>query len=566
MSRRRMTPLLALLPILLSCSSPPEYQIVLKGGTVYDGSGNAPFVGDLAIDGDTIAAVLGYGTDGGDQGLRGITEIDVSGMAVSPGFINMLSWANESLLEDGRGESDLVQGVTLVVMGEGWSMGPLNNAMKAEMLEDQGDIQFDVAWTSFGGYLDHLVERGVSPNVASFVGATTVRIHELGYEDRAPTPEELDRMKALVRAAMEEGAVGLGTSLIYAPAFYADTEELIALASAAGEYGGMYISHMRSEGNAIMTAVEELITIAREAGVAAEIYHLKAAGQDNWPRLDDVIRKVESARAEGLRITADMYTYTAGATGLDAAMPPWVQEGGDQAWIARLQDPAIRRQVIREMRTPTDEWESLYLAAGSAENVLLVGFRADELKPLTGKTLAEVASERGVTPEDAAVDLLIANGADVSTVYFLMSEENVRKKIALPWISFGSDAEALSPEGVFLESNPHPRAYGNFARLLGRYVRDEGVIPLEEAVRKLTSQPAANLGLRGRGSLEPGFYADVVVFDPETVRDEATFAEPHRLAEGVAHVFVNGTHTVRDGAHTGALAGRVVRGPGWTGN
>jgi len=566
MSRWRMTPLLALLPVLLSCSSPPEHQVVLKGGTIYDGSGNAPFVGDLAIDDDTIASVLGYGANGEGAGLRGITEIDVSGMAVSPGFINMLSWANESLLEDGRGESDLLQGVTLVVMGEGQSMGPLNNAMKAEMLEDQGDIEFDVAWTSLGGYLDHLVERGVSPNVASFVGATTVRIHELGYEDRAPTPEELDTMKGLVRAAMEEGAVGLGSSLIYAPAFYADTEELIGLASAAGEYGGMYISHMRSEGNAIMAAVDELITIAREAGVPAEIYHLKAAGQDNWPRLDEVIREVESARAEGLRITADMYTYTAGATGLDAAMPPWVQEGGDQAWIARLQDPAIRRQVIREMRTPTDEWESLYLAAGSAENVILVGFRTDELKPLTGKTLAEVAAERGVTPEDAAIDLLIANGADVSTVYFLMSEENVKKKIALPWISFGSDAEALSPEGVFLESNPHPRAYGNFARLLGRYVRDEGVISLEEAVRKITSQPSTNLGLRGRGSLTPGYFADVVVFDPETVRDRATFAEPHQLAEGVAHVFVNGTHTVRDGVHTGALAGRVVRGPGWTGN
>ncbi len=566
MSRWRLTPWLVLLPLLVSCSSPPEYQVVLKGGTIYDGSGSAPFVGDLAIDHDTSAAVMGYGASGQEAGLRGITEIDVSGMAVAPGLINLLSWANESRLEDGRGESDLLQGVTLVVMGEGWSMGPLNNAMKAEMLEDQGDIEFDVAWTSLGGYLDHLVERGVSPNVASFVGATTVRIHELGYEDRAPTPEELENMKALVRAAMEEGAVGLGTSLIYAPAFYADTDELIALASAAGEYGGMYISHMRSEGNSIMAAVGELITIARAAGVPAEIYHLKAAGQDNWPRLDEVIREVESARAEGLRITADMYTYTAGATGLDAAMPPWVQEGGDQAWIARLEDPAIRRRVAREMRTPTTEWENLYLAAGSAENVLLVGFRADELKPLTGKTLAEVAADRGITPEDAAMDLLIANGADVGTVYFLMSEENVRKKIALPWMSFGSDAEALSPEGVFLESNPHPRAYGNFARLLGRYVRDEGVISLEEAVRKSTTQPAANLGIRRRGSLTPGYYADVVVFDPETVQDHATFAEPHQLAEGVAHVFVNGAHTVGDGAHTGALAGRVVRGPGWTGN
>jgi N-acyl-D-amino-acid deacylase len=565
MSRWRLTPWLAVL-FALSCSAPPEHEVVLKGGTIYDGSGGTPYVGDLAIDGDTISAIVAYGEEGGDSGLRGVTEIDVSEMAVSPGFVNMLSWANESLLQDGRGESDLLQGVTLVVMGEGWSMGPLNNAMKAEMLEDQGDIRFDVTWTSLGGYLEHLVERGVSPNVASFVGATTVRIHELGYEDRAPSADELEQMKALVRTAMEEGAVGLGSSLIYAPAFYADTDELIALASAAGEYGGMYISHMRSEGNSILAAMDELITIARAADVPAEIYHLKAAGKENWPRLDDVIGKVEAARAEGLRITADMYTYTAGATGLDAAMPPWVQEGGDQAWIARLADPAIRRQVAREMRTPTDEWESLYLAAGSAENVLLVGFRTDELKPLTGKTLAEVAAERGVTPEDAAIDLLIANGADVSTVYFLMSEENVTKKIALPWISFGSDAEALSPEGVFLESNPHPRAYGTFARLLGRYVRDEGVIPLQEAIRKLTTQPAGNLGIQRRGALTSGYYADVVVFDAATVSDHATFAEPHQLSGGVVHVFVNGTHTVRDGIHTGALGGQVVRGPGWTGN
>ena len=565
MPRWRLSPWLALLPFVVSCSAPPEHQLVLKGGTIYDGAGGVPYVGDLAIDGDTISAILGYGDDR-ESGLRGVTEIDIAGLAVSPGFVNMLSWANESLLEDGRGESDLLQGVTLVVMGEGWSMGPLNNAMKAEMLEDQGDIKFDVSWSSLRGYLEHLVERGVSPNVASFVGATTVRIHELGYEDRPPTAEELQRMKGLVRTAMQEGALGLASSLIYAPGFYADTDELIALASAVGEYGGMYISHMRSEGNAILAAVDELVTVARAAGVPAEIYHLKAAGRDNWPRLDDVIEVVEAARAEGLRITADMYTYTAGATGLDAAMPPWVQEGGDQAWIARLEDPAIRRRVALEMRTPTDEWENLYLAAGSAENVLLVGFRTDQLKPLTGKTLAEVAAERGTTPEEAAMDLLIANGADVGTVYYLMSEDNVRKKVAISWMSFGSDAEALSPKGVFLESNPHPRAYGNFARLLGRYVRDEGVIPLEEAVRKLTSQPAGNLGIEGRGALIPGFYADVVVFDPATIRDHATFGEPHQLAEGVVHVFVNGTHTVREGAHTGALAGRVVRGPGWTGN
>lgn len=445
-------------------------------------------------------------------------------------------------------------------------MGPLNEAMRAEMVEDQGDLRFDVEWTTLGEYLEHLERRGVSPNVSSFVGATTVRIHEVGYEDRPATGAELAAMQELVRDAMREGALGVGSSLIYAPAFYASTEELIALAAAAGEFGGMYISHIRSEGNAILEALDELIRIAREAGVPAEVYHLKAAGRENWGRLDDVIERIEAARAEGLRITTDMYTYTAGATGLDAAMPPWVQEGGDRAWIERLKDPAIRERMEAEMTTPTDEWESLYLAAGSAENVLLVGFRADSLKPLTGRTLAEVAAERGTSPEQAAMDLLIANGADIGTVYFLMSEENVKRKIALPWMSFGSDAEALSPEGVFLESNPHPRAYGNFARLLGRYVRDEQVIPLEEAIRKLTSQPAEHLGIRRRGALAPGFYADVVVFDPTAIRDRATFAEPHQLAEGVAHVFVNGTHTLADGKHTGARAGRVVRGPGWSGD
>jgi len=563
MALRRPTAWLALLAVLTACSNPPRHEIVIRGGTIYDGTGSAPYIGDVAIDGDTISAVVASG-DGADA-LRGATEIEAGGLAVAPGFINMLSWANESLLEDGRGESDLLQGVTLEVMGEGWSMGPLTEAMQVQMREDQGDIKFDVTWTTLGEYLQHLVDRGISPNVASFVGATTVRIHEIGYEDRAPTPEELARMKELVREAMQEGAVGLGSSLIYAPAFYAGTDELIELARTAGEYGGMYVSHIRSEGNSILPAVDELIDIAREAGVPAEIYHLKAAGKENWGRLQAVIDRIEEARAEDLRITADMYTYTAGATGLDAAMPPWVQEGGDQAWIARLEDPAIRRRVAMEMRTPTDEWENLYLAAGSADNVLLVGFRNPELKPLTGRTLAEVAAERGTSPEETAMDLLIENGADIGTVYFLMSEENVRRKVALPWMSFGSDAEALSPEGVFLESNPHPRAYGNFARLLGRYVRDEQVIPLEEAIRKLSGQPAANLGLDRRGTLAPGHFADVVVFDPATIQDHATYAEPHQLAEGVRHVFVNGVLTVSDGKHTGALGGRVVRGPGWTG-
>ncbi len=549
-----------MLPLLLlaACTPAPEYDLVLRGGLIYDGSGHPPFAGDVALRADTIAAV-------GDLGrARGHTELDVTGLAVAPGFINMLSWATESLLHDGRAQSDIRQGVTLEVFGEGWSMGPLNEAMKADLKRGQSDITFDVAWTTLGEYLEHLERRGVSPNVASFVGATTVRIHELGYANRPPTPDELDRMRALVRQAMEEGALGLGSSLIYAPAFYASTDELVALSREAAAYGGMYISHLRSEGNRLLEAVDELITIAREAGLPAEIYHLKAAGRDNWPRLDAVIARVEAARAEGLRITADMYTYTAGATGLDAAMPPWVQEGGFEAWRQRLRDPALRQRLLREMRTPSGDWENLLQAAGP-EGTLLVGFRNEALRRYIGRTLAEVAAERGVSPEEAAMDLVVEDSSRVDVVYFLMSEENVRRQIALPWMSFGSDAAALAPEGVFLRSNPHPRAYGNFARLLGRYVRDEGLIPLEEAIRRLTTLPATNLGLRRRGALRPGYHADLVVFDPATIRDHATYADPHRYATGVVHVFVNGVQVLRDGEHTGATPGRVVRGPGWTG-
>lgn len=536
----------------------PDYDVVIRGGTIYDGSGEAPFVGDLAIKDDTIAIV------GGDvAGSVGI-EIDASGKAVAPGFINMLSWATESLIEDPLSQSDIRQGVTLEVFGEGWSMGPLNEEMKEEVVRQQGDIKFDVEWTTLGEYLDYLERRGVAPNIASFVGATTVRIHEIGYDDRPPTPGELERMRDLVRQGMEEGALGLGSSLIYAPAFYAGTDELIELAKVASEYGGMYISHIRSEGNRLVEALDELITIAREADIPAEVYHLKAAGRSNWGKLDQVIDIIESARAEGLRITADMYTYTAGATGLDAAMPPWVQEGGHDAWVERLRDPEIRRRVAREMSTPTDEWENLYLAAG-AENVLLVGFKSDSLKRLTGKTLAEVAAMRGKSPEETAMDLVIEDDSRVGTVYFLMSEENVARQIALPWVSFCSDAGSLAPEGVFLRSNPHPRAYGNFARLVGKYVREEGVISLEEAVRRLTSLPATNLSLRRRGSLRPGYFADVVVFDPATITDHATFDEPHQYATGMEHVFVNGVQVLREGEHTGATPGRVVRGPGWVG-
>jgi len=542
--------------VLSGCAREPVYDTVIRGGTIVDGRGGEPFAGDLAIRGDSIVAV-------GKVRGRSRTEIDARGMAVAPGFINMLSWSSESLLEDGRSQSEIREGVTLEVMGEGWSMGPLNDEMKLRVVREQTDIKYDVPWTTLGEYLDHLVKRGIACNVASFVGATTVRIHELGYADRAPTPAELDRMRALVRQAMEEGALGVGSSLIYAPAFYARTEELIELCRAAAPYGGIYISHMRSEGARLLEAVDELIRIAREAGVPAEIYHLKAAGASNWTKLDSVIARIEAARAQGLRITADMYTYTAGATGLDAAMPPWVQEGGLPEWRRRLQDPAIRARVAREMRTPTDRWENLLLAAGSPEKVLLVAFKQDSLKPLTGKSLAEVARLRGKSPEVTAMDLVVADDSRIGTVYFLMSEDNVRREVGLPWMAFGSDEGSQAPEGVFLKSNPHPRAYGCFARLLGKYVRDEKAASLADAVRRLTSFPAGNLGLVRRGRLEPGCFADVVVFDPATIQDHATYEKPHQYATGVRDVLVNGQLVLRNGEHTGATPGRVVRGRGW---
>ncbi len=536
-----------------------EVDMVVRNGRIYDGSGQPPQDGGVAIDGGRIVAVGDVG------GYRGRDEIDAGGRAVAPGFINVLSWAIESLIEDGRGLSDVRQGVTLEIFGEGWSMGPLNEAMKQEVLDRQSHIRFDVTWTTLGEYLDHLVERGVAVNVASFVGATSVRVHELGYQDRPPNAEELARMQDLVRRAMEEGALGVGSSLIYAPAFYASSDELTALARAAGEYGGGYVSHMRSEGNRLLEAVDELIAVARDAGVHAEIYHLKASGEDNWGKMDEVIARVEAARAEGLAVTADMYTYTAGATGLDAAMPPWVQEGGHDAWVERLKDPAIRERLRREIATPTDDWENLYVAAGSGEEILLLDFKSDALKPLIGKTLAAVAAERGRSEIDTMIDLVIEDDSRVGTAYFLMSEDNVRRQIRLPWVSFGSDAEASAPEGVFLEASTHPRAYGNFARLLGRYVRDEGLIPLGEAVRRLTSLPAANWKLRDRGALTVGHHADVVVFDPANVRDHGTFDQPQQLATGVLHVLVNGIPVLRDGEATGATPGQVVRGPGWSG-
>jgi len=550
---------LAAVALLLAgaCRPAPHYDVVIRGGTVYDGSGAAPFTGDVAIAGDTVAAVAASVPG------RGVRELNANGLAIAPGFINMLSWANESLLEDGRGQSDLRQGVTLEVMGEGESMGPLSDSMKTIARSLQGDVKYDITWTTLGGYLDTLVARGISTNVASFVGATTVREHVVGWDDRAASADELARMQQLVREAMEEGALGVGSSLIYAPAFYASTTELTTLMQAASPYGGMYISHMRSEGNRLLEAVDELIEIARASNARAEIYHLKAAGQANWPKMAQVLAKVDSARSAGLAITADLYPYPAGATGLDASMPPWVQAGGYAKWAERLRDPKTRARVAREMATPAQAWENLYLAAGSPERIMLVGFKADSLKQYTGKSLAEVAKLRGTSPEATAMDLVVKDGSRVGTIYFIIDEANIRAELAKPWVSFGSDAESLAPEGVFLKSNPHPRAYGTFARVLGKYVRDEKVMPLEEAVRRLSSLPAANLRIKRRGSLRPGYFADVVVFDPATISDHATFEQPHQYATGVRHVFVNGVQVLADGEHTGAKPGRVVRGPGW---
>ena len=534
-----------------------QHDTVLRNGLIYDGSGQPPYRGEIAIDGDHIAAA-GRHVNG-----HGRTEIDVHGKAIAPGFVNMLAHPEESLLEDGRALSDLRQGVTLEVMGED-SMGPLTPRMKELAKQRQSDIHYDIDWTTLGEYLEKLQKRGIAPNVASFVGAGTVRTNLLGEADLQPTPQQLDAMKSLVHQAMEEGALGVTTALIYSPNDYAKTPELIALASESARCGGIYIAHIRSEGDRLQEAVQETIEIARASGAPAEIYHLKVAGKTNWEKLDQLVGSIEAARASGTRITADMYTYIAGATGLDAAMPPWVQDGGLEAWIARLRDPATRAKVVAEMRNPNPAWENLYLRAGPG-GVLLLAFKNPSLRGLIGKTLAEVAASRGVSPEDAAVDLVIENGARVEVAYFLMSEENIKRQIALAWVSFGSDEAAPAPEGVFLEGNHHPRAYGNFARLLAKYVRDEKVITLQEAVRKLTALPAANLSLQHRGRLLPGYFADVVVFDPATIQDHATYEKPHQLATGVQDVWVNGVRALKDGAATGAASGRFVRGRAWTG-
>lgn len=553
---RRAAATLAIVAALAAAPAFARPDIVVRGGTIYDGSGGAPYVGDVAIEGDRITAVAPRIAE------RGTAEIDAAGLAVAPGFINMLSWATESLIADPKSQSDIRQGVTLEVMGEGWSMGPLNAEMKRTEAAEQSDFKYPIDWTTLGEYLAKLERQGISTNVASFVGATTVRIHEIGANDVDPTTEQLARMRALVRQAMDEGALGVGSSLIYAPAFFAETPELIALATESARCGGMYISHIRDEGDRLIEAIDELVEIAEKSGGPAEIYHFKQAGSENWDKIDAAIARVEAARARGLRITADMYTYPASSTGLNAAMPLWVQEGGNEAWFARLKDPAVRERLFAEMRSGQGS-ENMRLAVQQPEKVLLLAFRNEKLKPLAGKTLAEVAKLRGTPPEVTIADLVVEDGSRVGVAYFAMREENVRRATALPWMSFGSDAASQAPEGVFLRSSTHPRAYGNVARLLGKYVREEKALTLQEAVRRLSAFPAENLGLADRGALKPGFHADLAIFDPATIADKATFQQPQQYAVGMRHVIVNGVPVLKDGEHTGATPGRALRGRGY---
>lgn len=546
--------LLPIMLIFLGCSGTERYDVLIRNGKIIDGSGTAAFMGDIGITSDTITAI------GNLRNARGTTEIDAAGMVVAPGFINMLSWAVESLIEDGRSMSDIVQGVTLEVLGEGDSWGPWSESMKREMKASQGDIKYDIAWTTLGEYLEFLEQRGVSTNIASFVGTATLRIHVVGYDDRPPTAAEMDSMKLLVRQAMEEGAIGVSSALEYIPASFASTEELIELCRVAAEYNGIYISHIRNEDETFLEAIDDFLKIPASTGIRSEIYHLKQVGRTNWHKLDGAIAKIDSARAAGLQITADMYNYPASSTGLGILMPEWVQEGGFEKWVARLKDPAVRKVVGPEII------KTIMRKQGTPEKVLLIGFHTDSLKYLQGKTLAEIAAMRGKSAEETVMDLVIDDNSNVSAVFFSMSEDNLRTQIAQPWMMFGSDGKSMAPEGVFLKSATHPRAYGNFARLLGKYVRDEQVITMEEAVRRLTSLPAANMKLDRRGTLMQGYYADIVVFDPANIQDHSTFENPHQLSTGMSHVFVNGVQVLRDGEHTGATPGRVVRGPGYKGN
>ncbi len=544
----------ALFPLLLifyGCNASVTYDLLIRNGNIIDGTGSAAFTADIGIMSDTITAI------GDLRKARGVSETDATGLTVAPGFINMLSWSVESLIEDGRSMGDICQGVTLEVVGEGDSWGPWSESMKREMKASQGDIRYDIEWTTLGEYLDYLEKRGVSTNIASFVGTSTLRIHVVGYDDRPPTPAEMDSMKLLVRQAMEEGAIGVSSALEYIPASFASTEELAELCRVAAEYDGMYISHIRNEDETFLESIDDFLKIPHETGIRSEIYHLKQVGRTNWSKLEAAVAKIDSARAAGLQITADMYNYPASSTGLGIIMPEWVQEGGFEKWVARLKDPEVRKLVGPEII------KTIMRKQGSPDKVLVIGFNTDSLKYLQGKTLTEIAAIRGTSPEETVMDLIIDDGSNVTAVFFSMSEDNLRKQISLPWMAFGSDGKSMAPEGVSLKSATHPRAYGNFARLLGRYVRDEKVISLEEAVHRLTMFPAANMKIERRGALKEGYFADVVVFDPAKIQDHSTFEDPHQLSTGMTHVFVNGVQVMRDGEHTGATPGRVVRGPGY---
>lgn len=552
--------LLVLFLVTPALTAAEPLDVLIRGGTVYDGSGAAPVRAEVAIRGDKIVGV------GVFDGTAAKTIVDAKGLAVTPGFINMLSWSNESLLVDGRSQGEIREGVTTQIMGEGDSMGPLSDAIRKRVKAEQRDIRYEIEWTTLADYLRWLERRGVSQNVASFIGATTIREYVLGFENRKPTADELERMRRLVEMEMKDGALGIATSLVYPPAFYASTEELIELCKVASRYRGKYISHMRSEGADLLGGIDELLRISREANIPAEIYHFKALGKPNWSKMGAAIAKVAEARKAGLPITANMYCYTAGGTGLNACVPPWAHEGGAPALFRRLRDPELRPRIAKEVRESSTGWENFYLGAGSPDNILLVGFRKEHLKPLQGNTLTEVARQRGKDPVETLLDLIAEDESRIDTIYFLMSEDNVRKLIPVPWVSFGSDEASQAPEGAFLKTNCHPRAYGNFARLLGKYVREEKLISLEEAVRKLTQLPATNLGLHRRGQLKEGYFADVVVFDPNTIIDRATYTKPHQYAVGMRHVFVNGTHVLKDGEHTGTTPGRALWGPRKTQN
>lgn len=544
------------LPILVSSCHQKKYDTIIRNGIIYDGTGGEPYKADIAIQNDTIAFI------GDLSGIVARNEVDAKGNAVAPGFINMMGHSEESLIQDGRAQSDIRQGVTTEIFTES-SFGPLNADMKQQLQNGQGDIRYKVEWNTLGEYLQFLEKKGISVNIASFVSTGAVRQYVIGEGSNAPTPAQLDSMKLLVDQAMQEGALGVTNALIYPPDFFAKTDELIALSKEAAKYGGTYSSHMRSEGNKLLEAVEELITISKEANIPAEIFHLKAAGKANWGKMDSVIKRVERARKDGLDITADMYTYLAGATGLTSSFPPSLQDGGFGKLWQRLHNPLIRKQMAKAMDSNPSDWENLYSGAGGAEKVLLLSLKQDSLKKYTGKTLAQVAQIRNKSPEETAMDLIIQDSTRVGVAYFLMSEENVKKQVALPWVSFGSDEASYTNEGVFLKSNAHPRAYGNFARVLGKYVRDEKVLALKDAIQKLANLPAKKLKLQKRGALKTGYYADIVVFDPAAVKDLATFEKPHQYATGMIDVFVNGVQVLKDGSHTNSRPGRFVKGPGW---